>query len=1114
MIRGWLAAFAWLVLASSAAGQTASGSVQGRVVDTTGAVLAGATLTLTNADTGVSARATSAQDGVYVFPRIAPGRYTLTVEKESFRQEVITDLVVTVGQTLARPVTLAVGSIADVVTVAAPATELQSRLSSVSEIVTGRRVQELPLNGKDFNKLVILAPGVVTTPASSAGSPAVSGARTTANNYTLDGVSTNDERVDGLPPGAGFSSLGNALPNIVSTEAIQEFRVVTSNADATNGRGSGGQINIVTKSGTNQPSGSAYFFGRHEALDAKDYFNTGPYFRADGSPKNPPFRQGLYGVTTGGPMVRNKHFFFASYEGVRQRRETITPLTLLNADFINLMPGDLGRLYRAVFIDGGVVPASGNPAGAFSPLPAAQRAAAIAAGFPSHLFDGVTDNAEAGTTLVSSVAQSNFNQNAVLLRTDHALADAWRLSLRYGFNGNEALSGVVTDQVREPRRWQSFAADASWSMSPTQLLDIRLGRQVTRNWTVGANPVDAKLAAVGVNAETGIFVSPDSTGSRFIRIRGANAIVNDQPSTSLFAQHTWSRGPLLLKTGAEVRDVTIDFRSNIDLPSYSFTGFVGENGLLGTAPGQAQATAATVTGTLFGRTVGPATPRRSYRTTQQEYFVQADWRAAATLTVNVGLRYSYFGVYREAENAVANLYAVDAGGTPVAGVSPFAFGREQNGFFPVTDDRRFYQPDRNNLQPRVGAAWDIGGRDAVVVRAAYGRYFDRLAVLEFSDIVGNAPFAQSTSAIQVPFVLGASVPAVQTVVPGLGIDPTLRNPWTDRFNSAIELRLWQGTTVGAGYVGARGHDLFRQQAVNATGSVPVAARPDPRFGNQGFLTNASSSQYDALQLNGHYRRSGLDVSAYYTWARSLDDVSGAYGFSGAGPALVNLGASSSAGFQGGGAQWIDRPVSADWGPSTFDVRHQVVVSHLVDLPFGRGRRFVNGGGGLVDGLVGGWSIVGLLQARSGLPFSITLGSDVNDDGAFDDRPMLLGGRLDDLYATGAGRTQYLVPRTDALQRLGTPVPVTDPAVPIGRNVFRAPAVVVYDLSLIKRVSLRARAALQVEVNVFNLFNRANLNAPIADLSNARFGQVTSTLAGSHGAAGNPRQLQLGAKLTF
>ncbi len=575
------------------------------------------------------------------------------------------------------------------------------------------------------------------------------------------------------------------------------------------------------------------------------------------------------------------------------------------------------------------------------------------------------------------------------------------------------------------------------------------------------------------------------------------------------------RGSLTLKSGVELRRVAADFRSNIDLPAYDFVGFVGPTGLLGTAAGQAQAVADSVSGTLFGRTTGPATPMRSYSTTQQEYFVQGDWQARPSLTLNLGIRYSYFGVYEEAAGAIANLYAVDGSGAAVADVSPFAFGRTANAFLPVADGRPFYQPDRNNLQPRVGAAWDVGGGGSTVLRAAYGRYYDRVSVLEFSDIVGNTPFAFSTRAIGVPFTLGAPVPASEGVIAGVAVDPTLRNPRTDRFNAMLEQRVGGSATVGVGYVGARGHDLLRHEAMNATGSVPLSARPDPRFGNQGFLTNASSSSYDALHITGRYRRSGVDLTAFYSFASSRDDVSAAFSFSGAGPALINLGASSAPGFQGGGSQFVPRPVEADWGPSNFDVRHQFVASHLVDLPFGRDRRFLNGASGVVDAVVGGWSLAGTLLIRSGMPFSVTLGADANDDGAFDDRPMLVTGTLRDLYTHGSqGPTRFLLPQADARMRLTTPNPLTDPFASIGRNAFRGPSVAVYDLSLIKRVDLGAGTALHLEINAFNLFNRANLNAPISDLNNVRFGQITSTLAGSHGAAGNPRQLQLGAKLTF
>jgi hypothetical protein len=259
---------------------------------------------------------------------------------------------------------------------------------------------------------------------------------------------------------------------------------------------------------------------------------------------------------------------------------------------------------------------------------------------------------------------------------------------------------------------------------------------------------------------------------------------------------------------------------------------------------------------------------------------------------------------------------------------------------------------------------------------------------------------------------------------------------------------------------------------------------------------------------------GLDFTVAYAFSRSLDDVSGSYDFSGDGPTLINLGANPNVnGVQGGEAQFTPRPLKADRGLSNFDIRHNLVVSHLFDLPFGKGRELFATANRAVDALIGGWSLAGIVVLRSGQPFNVTLGRDANDDGATDDRPMLLSGSLSALYGRGAtggaGRTQYLIPQPEAAAMLGVANPITDPFVSIRRNALRAPAIKFYDVSLIKRIALRESLALNLELNAFNVFNRTQFAAPVAGLNDSRFGRVTSTAGNT-----NPRQLQLGIKLVF
>lgn len=220
-------------------------------------------------------------DGIFLLPALPPGRYDLTAGSQGFTSYELSGIELNMSDHRKVEIQLTVGDARESITVES-SFALQTESPEIAGMITERRIRELPLNGKDFNKLVSLIPGVFAMPASSSGSPSVSGARTTANNYTIDGFTANDERVDGLAPG-GFSALGNAIPNVVSTEALQEFKLISSNADATFGRGSGGQINVVTKSGTNSVHGSVYKFLRNDAFDARDFFNTDPFLNSDGS---------------------------------------------------------------------------------------------------------------------------------------------------------------------------------------------------------------------------------------------------------------------------------------------------------------------------------------------------------------------------------------------------------------------------------------------------------------------------------------------------------------------------------------------------------------------------------------------------------------------------------------------------------------------------------------------------------------------------------------------------------------------------------------------------------------------------------------------------------------
>jgi Carboxypeptidase regulatory-like domain len=1099
-----------------------NGSLRGRVNDPGDASIAGASVKLTNTATATTQTTVSDSNGDYQFARIAPGIYRLTVEKEGFKRAQRENIVIAVNENAVADVKLAVGAVNETITIEAGASVIQAQSVELSGLVDERRVKELPLNGRNFIKLMQLAPGVGNLGSSN--NPTINGARSVTNSYAVDGIGSNDERLNTGFVGVSGSNtdLGANVPNLISTEAVQEYRIITSNADATFGRGSGGHINLVTRSGGNQWHGSAYEYLRNDALDAADYFykaNPLPQFRTpDGRAKTPPFKQNLFGGTIGGRIARDRHFFFGNYEGFQQRRlnQTASNLVVPNADLLRFVPGDLGRFFKTYFIDRGVIPASGNPAGSFAPLSVSERGAIVAAGFPAAFFDGDMANGEAGTVQISAAPPIDIEQNAFLIRTDHKLTERLTANVRYSFARSFVTAGsaLPIDAQVAPRQYQSAVIQFNYNLTPAQTLEIRGGvlRNRFRQFTQGG--IDQRIAALGVSDEYGIHVSAGPASAPFFRAAINGAFIDNQTTPQLSVLHTWQRGQLTLRSGVDLRSLHNNV-ANISSgqPVFEFTNsLAGANGVYGPNPQATETVTVSTRLTAYGvGGSGPNTPMRGYRSRQQEYFVQNDWRVRRDLMLNLGLRHSFYGVWREVNNALSNLFAVDGSGNLVPDVNPFEFGRAQNRIVRLTDGLRYYNPDYNNFQPRLGLAYDLLGKGRTVVRAGYGVYYDRIIQIQFTGAVGNVPYAISSATANVTFRLSQAVPITAAPNPAITIiNPEIENPRTQRWNVTVEHQLGRDTSVSAAYVGMRADNVWSQAQPNGFGGFPTAARPDPRFTTQQMIDNLNESRYRSLQLTAKRRfASGLDFTVAYTLGESKDNNS-RDSFT-AFPTFLNSGANpAQTGVQGAGANFIPRAPRADWGLSEFDVRHNLTIAHVLELPVGRGRALFGNAKGAVNALLGDWSLNGLAVLRSGEPVNVVSGIDFNDDGdATLDRPALIGGSLNDLYRHGKGdRTQYLITQAEALTRLATPATV-DPKAMIARNALRAPRIMFYDLSLLKRFVIKERYKVGFEANFFNIFNRANFGAPINNLTNARFGEITNNLIGV-----NPRQIQFGLKLTF
>ncbi len=1102
------------------------GSLRGRILDPNGLAIPGVALTLSNAATGAQFKGVTGGDGAYQFPRVAPGRHRLAAEKAGFRKSVREGIEIAVNETGVADIDMALGETAEFLTVTADIGILQTQRVELGGRVDERRVRELPLNGENFAKLVLLAPGIA---GGSPNNPSMSGARPVANTFTIDGSSANDERgSNGLSlGGGGAAEFNGASPNMVSTEAIQEFAIITSNADAGFGRGSGGQVNIITKSGSNEVHGSLYHYLRNNKLDARDFFNTGPFFAKDGSRHSvvPPFRQNLFGATVGAPLVRNRHFLFGNYEGFRQRLEQTASATVPNAALLNLMPGNFGRLMRIFYVDRGIVPATGNPPGSFSALSAADRAAATAAGFPAALFNGNPADGEAGSVLLSTTNTRDVSQDAFLLRTDHRLSERLTVNARYAFAqpfasiNQRAVAGVVEDSRR---RWQSGTAQFVYVRSAAQTMEGRASLLRSRIFDAPRDPLDKALVDFGVDPQLGLQIRANGTALSPVVIPRSLGLMDNQTIPQASLMHAWTRGRLTLRSGLDLRRLIINNILVSNASFMQFTGLVGPNGYLGARPDQPEAVVTELNTTLYGVNGGPATPQRGWRATEQEYFVQADLRWRPNLTVNAGLRYSPAGAIGVVGNFQGNLYAVNSSGQPVPGISPFTFGPTANAMFSVDAYRPLFQSDRNNWQPRIGLAWNLMGEGNTVLRAAWGVYTDRFFQRLFDFGVLNSPYAHSSIFTNLTFPTRAQIPLRTDTPPQQRvIDPGLRSPTSHRFNAALERKIAAQTSVTVAYAGLRATGLYRWTEPNGLGSVPQAARPDARFARYRYTDNSADSIYHSLQVFARHRFShGVDFTVAYTYGNSVDTYSQDVGDNSVRnaapglaqfPSLINLRGSSAPGFQGDRSSWVPRPVLAERGNSDFDIRHNFTVSHVVELPVGRGRRFGGNMPRALDALLGGFSMAGLAQLRTALPVYLSAGVDYADVGiTTSPRPALLQGTLADLYSNGRfDKTQFWLPKAEADRRLGIPASVTDPYAATRRNSLFGPAVRFYDLSVIKKFPIREGMHLGFEANFFNILNRAILGPPIAVLSDSRFGRVTGTLPGS-----NPRQVQLGLKLTF
>ena len=1052
---GSLLCFFLLISVGAVSGQTHLGSIRGTVTDPSAAAVTDAPLRLIHEDTNAVRHVSSADDGSFVVLQLDPGPYRLEVKLSGYKT-FINRATLAVDQRMRLDVQLELGTLAEQVEVVAPDTLLDRISAGLGTVVDGKQLESLPLDGRNFLELILLVPGVAPAAQGSASTVrgdfafTSSGGRDDANGYLLDGAYNVDAKLNTpavRPP----------------VDAIGEFKVLTSGYDASFGRHGSSQVNVITRSGGNRFDGTVYGFFRENALNARNAF----------APKHEPdpgYRRSQVGFTFGGPITRDRTFFFVDYEGTRfsegiTRVTNVPTLAERNGDFsYSLFPAPINPFTGQPF--------PGNRIPEFFIHPVGQ---AIANLYPAPNRDVPFQNYVASPLLED--ARDHFDA-----KVDHTTGGSSRLSVRYSFEdrrlfepfsgpGFSAVPGFGTDVQR---RAQNLLGSHTYVLSPNLINDLRIVYNRVASGTFQEN------IGVSLNQQVGLpelSDNPRTRGLSFIRVTGFSPLGdeynNPQDSTlttiQLLDTMTLSSGSHLMKLGLDVR-VT---RQNAfrDVQSRGFLNFSNVPGITGNA----------LADLLLGLpiTTGGAqldNPQR-LRTQSYHFFVHESFQVSSNLTMSAGLRYEV-NVPPVDEDDRANIYDPATGSLVPAG---------SNGV-----PRSGYKTDWNNLAPRVGVAWSPDAEGRTVVRGGYGIYYDQSSLAPGEGLYFNAPFFDFNFYFPLPgYLLTLADPfpsdfPFPTPPSALTFQRDLRTPYLQQWNIGVQRELGSGRSVEVAYVGSKGHNLIRGRDINQAAASPIFPnlRPNPLFADIIAVESQAHSRYDSLQVRFEQRvRAGLSVLSSYTVGESKDNASGF--FTSAGDANF--------------PQDSNTP-SAEYGRSGFDVRHRLSLGFWYELPFGADRPYATSGWKLR--VLGDWQLAGIVSLQSGRPFTVALLPEFDNSNTglaalgfgFNDRPNLTGNpNLSNPSADAWFNTDaFTLPSFGSFGNAG-------------RNILEGPAFKNLNLALHKQVRLLL-VRLQIRLEAFNLFNHVNLNLPDTFFGSPTFGRILS--------AGAARRLQIGVKLFF
>jgi hypothetical protein len=1092
--------------------QDISASIHGTVTDESGGLVAGAKITAINSDTGFQRGTVSNAQGAYVLVELPVGRYRVEAEMQGFKKYVQEGIVLDVNQQATVAVHLAVGTATQEIQVTSDAPMIESTSTSLGQTVGEREILDLPLNGRQFTQLGLLQTGVVPlTPglleagglARAGQAYAVNGQRPESNNFLIDGAD-NFDTVDG------------GLVMEPPIDAIAEFRILTSTANAEFGHSTGSTTNIITRSGTNEYHGTAWDFFRNNAMDAKSFF----------AASVEPLHRNQFGGVFGGPIKKDKTFFFLYYEGVRDTQGATTLATVPSnaertgnfADQCPLNNGTFNSQGLCIDNTNGQLSPNGQLINEFTGQPIPYNQLPFINPISQTLLSYYPLANSGPFTYVGTQSLSD-NTDQFGVRVDHYLTNRDTLNFRYSFgqdnNFNPLPSGganVPGFPVATNQRDQNFVVQETHTFSPT-LVGILRASYLRNKFLLGNNINHTDPASLGFQYEPSL---EEAIGPPFIQVGGYASIGDPitgprntyQNTYDFSGALTWIKGRHQYKFGGGYQYSQINVLQGIATNGFFvFSNFPVNNNFASF---------------LFGQPVvflqGGGNFYRGLRGQAFNLYGQDTWKVSSRLTVNYGLRYEVPSPYTEIHN-YQSLW------TP--GRQSVVFPSAPEGLLYPGDPgvpRGLIPTDRAAFAPRLGLAWDVRGDAKWLVTSAYGIFYDPYYTGQggpLQDAISAPPYLQtpqvSTPNFADPF--NGQNPFNGTFSPDmtlLVLDPHLRLPYAQDWNLNIERALGSDWLLEVGYIGTKGTKLPRFIEANPAVYIPGEStqnNADQRrlysgctvtgttpcvYSSVGEISGIADSSYNALQVSLKRRFAhGFSMLASYTLSKTLDDVSS-----------FNITGSASQSVAGEN-DLAQNPfdVKSEWGRSMFDARHRLVISYQWDLPW---YKHPNNWYGHI---LGNWQVNGITTFMSNTPFTVydssnpsLQGSAPEISGFFSSRPNIVGNPNTGACPVPGGspipvRTAGCWFNTSAFAHAAT-----GQFGDVGRNTMDGPAFQQWDFSAIKTIPIHERMSLQFRGEIFNIFNNVNFELPNNDINSPGFGQIVAAQPG--------RIVQLALKFQF